>query len=399
MSPTATILVGDALTMLRTMPDASVNMCWTSPPYWGLRDYGTATWEGGSAECDHEPPREWLDHNFNANSAFGAGAGTQSAAAKRRWYNADGSCPSCGARRIDAQLGLEPTPAAYIAAMVAVFAEVRRVLRDDGTCWVNIGDSYVAHVASWAPQTKDHAGSGYCGPNRNGEPGLAPKNPCGIPWRLAFALQADGWYLRQDIIWHKPNPMPESVTDRCTKAHEYLFLLSKSERYYYDREAVKEPGRDWGQRDRTAAKHNTDGMRTAGQPPHRGLTNGDASDGRNRRSVWTIATEPSSLPHFAMAPTALVRPCVLAGCPRGGTVLDPFAGAGTTGVVAMREGRSFMGIELSPKYAELARARCARYWERDRRIEAPERDERQPDLLASPACLAATQLALRQRNE
>lgn len=332
MTPvSATIHTGDALTILRTFQDDSVHCCWTSPPYWGLRDYG-----------------------------------------------------------VDGQLGLEETPEAYVTGMVDVFHEVRRVLRQDGTLWLNVGDSYggpagnnQGGMSKIGGGQKTHDGAIFTG--RQSADGTRAKDLVGIPWRLAFALQADGWYLRQDIIWHKPNPMPESVTDRCTKAHEYLFLLAKSARYYYDADAVKEAGQDWGPRDRTKAKHNTDGMREAGQSPHRGLTDGDARNGRNRRSVWTIATEPSSIQHFAMAPTALVRPCVIAGCPDGGTVLDPFAGAGTTGVVAMREGRNFIGIELNPANADIARRRCERYWQRDERQRDTKEDARQPVLALSTA--------------
>jgi DNA modification methylase len=265
---------GDALATLRELPAGSVHCCVTSPPYWGLRSYCGE----GTPEKAHE-------------------------------------------------MGLEPDPTTYVAGMVAVFAEVRRVLRDDGTLWLNLGDSYVANGSGQVPQTKDHKGSGFPGPNRDGLTGLAPKNLVGIPWRVAFALQADGWYLRQDIIWHKPNPMPESVTDRCTKAHEYMFLLSKSARYWYDAEAIKEPCES-GPSDirkmeqklqRFDAKHfHTDPGPLAAANPSTNIGNkravGDPS-GRNRRSVWTIATAPYSGAHFATFPPKLIEPCILAGCP------------------------------------------------------------------------------------
>jgi DNA modification methylase len=276
--PNATILVGDVRERLATLADGSVQTCVTSPPYWGLRDYGH-----------------------------------------------------------DGQIGLEQTPDAYVAEMVEVFREVRRVLADDGTCWVNLGDSY--------------------GPG---------KQLAGIPWRVAFALQADGWWLRQDIIWAKPNPMPESVTDRCTKAHEYLFLLTKSARYYYDAASVNEPVADgtaeryaygFGQPDKKAAIVETGKWHTG--KGGRDNLSGDMEfhPTRNRRSVWTIATKPFSGAHFAVMPEALVEPCVLAGSRPGDLVLDPFAGSGTVGVVALKHGRDFVGTELNPEYAALAEAR------------------------------------------
>jgi len=302
------IIQGDCIEGLRTLPDASVHCCVTSPPYWGLRDYGH-----------------------------------------------------------DGQIGLESTPEAYVARMVEVFREVRRVLRDDGTLWLNLGDSYAA-------TTKGSGGTGKSTligtPNdENGQiftprrleiGSLKPKDLVGIPWRVAFALQADGWWLRQDIIWHKPNPMPESVRDRCTKAHEYVFLLTKSERYYYDAEAVSEAATHAGKTVKTNGAAGMegfgDGMRTrAGFA--RGIVVGPT---RNRRSVWTITTKPYSGAHFAVMPPDLVQPCILAGCPEDGTVLDPFAGSGTTLAVAAELGRSGIGCELNPEYIELAEQRIAK---------------------------------------
>jgi len=305
------IIQGDCIEGLRTLPDASVHCCVTSPPYWGLRDYGH-----------------------------------------------------------DGQIGLESTPEAYVARMVEVFREVRRVLRDDGTCWVNLGDSYAA-------TTKGSGGTGKSTlvgtPNdENGQiftprrleiGSLKPKDLVGIPWRVAFALQADGWWLRQDIIWHKPNPMPESVRDRCTKAHEYVFLLTKSERYFYDAEAVSEAVSG------NAHARRKDGDLTAKQKQyatqhknggHSGLSVVACGGTRNRRSVWTVTTKPYSGAHFAVMPAALVEPCIKAGCPEGGTVLDPFAGSGTTLAVAAELGRSGIGCELNPEYIELAEQRIAK---------------------------------------
>ena len=283
--------LGDCLDVLRGMEDDSVHCCVTSPPYYGLRDYG-----------------------------------------------------------MDGQIGLEPTPDEYVARMVAVFREVRRVLRDDGTCWVNLGDSY----ASGGRKTRDEDSKlEQRGMQiRPADPsGIKPKDLLGIPWRVAFALQADGWYLRQDIIWAKPNPMPESVRDRCTKSHEYIFLLTKSARYFYDHGAVKEKS--------STSKNKTDKGRyhLRSTMKARNLVNFAAQETRNRRSVWTVATRPYSGAHFAVFPPQLIEPCILAGCPVGGTVLDPFAGSGTTGAVALTHDRHFIGIELNPEYLELAKQR------------------------------------------
>jgi DNA modification methylase len=250
------------------------------------------------------------------------------------------------------QIGLEETPQQYIHNLVELFGSVKRILKDDGTLWLNIGDSY-------AGSGKGPAGNlGATHNERHMEhkhsaivpDGLKPKDLVGIPWRLAFALQADGWYLRQDIIWHKPNPMPESVTDRCTKSHEYVFLLTKSRHYFYDHEAIKEPvAQDWGTRDRTQGKYHNQG---SGLTPHSGLTK--SYETRNKRDVWTVATKPYKEAHFAVMPEALVEPCLLAGSAAGDTVFDPFTGSGTVGMVALRHNRNFVGTELNPTYAELA---------------------------------------------
>jgi DNA modification methylase len=332
----ATIHVGDCIESLKLMPEKSVQTCITSPPYWGLRDYGH-----------------------------------------------------------DGQVGLEQTPDEYVAKMVEVFREVRRVLRDDGTLWVNLGDSYMATKNCVNPPQSVADGSmrgmpSFIAPNRKDQGGLKSKDLVGIPWRVALALQADGWWLRQDIIWNKPNPMPESVRDRCTKSHEYIFLLAKSNLYYFDHEAIKEKsvtgdtrtpygsdgawamdGRDKWEEGKGQQRPNADGAR------------------RNRRSVWTINTKPYAGAHFATFPEKLVEPMVLAGssevgcCPSCGApwgragstveweptckcpehkpvpclVLDPFTGSGTTGAVSLRLGRNFVGCELNPEYAKLAESR------------------------------------------
>ncbi len=307
------IRVGDCLDALRAMPDQSFHCCITSPPYFGLRDYGMAS-----------------------------------------------------------QIGLEQTPAEFVARLVEVFREVRRVLRDDGTLWVNMGDSYASIAGGYAPEgsagkhdivSRNTRGAVRRGHRRNPAEGLKQKDLMGIPWRLAFALQDDGWYLRQDIIWHKPNPMPESVRDRCTKAHEYVFMLTKSPRYYYDHEAVKEdavsehPSGNGFKRDARESYKNLDGTARGNDEQWTGV-----GGKRNRRSVWTVPTAGFKGAHFATFPPDLIRPCVLAGAPRGGLVLDPFGGAGTTALVAMQEGRRSVLIELNPEYAAIARNRLDTAW-------------------------------------
>jgi DNA modification methylase len=320
---------GDSLELLRAMPDASVQTCITSPPYWGLRDYGTGTWEGGDQDCPHRGGSP--DGGVRPN---GAPRATEAYAQARSSPVRD-VC-RCGALRIDQQIGLERTPEEYVARLVDLFREVRRVLREDGTLWLNLGDSYATGMPI---------------------PGLKPKDLVGIPWRVAFALQADGWWLRSDIVWAKPNPMPESVTDRPTKAHEYVFLLTKGESYFYDAEAVEEPSTD-------RECGNLDTNEFARVDPEKGRTRANphkikARPTRNRRTVWTIATQPFAEAHFATFPEALVEPCVLAGSKPGDLVLDPFAGSGTTGVVALRHGRRFLGLELNGEYASMARRRIA----------------------------------------
>ena len=277
---------GNCLQVLKELPTESVHCVVTSPPYWGLRDYGT-----------------------------------------------------------DGQLGLEETPEQHVAKMLEVFSEVRRVLRTDGTLWLNYGDTYA--VGSANPSGK-HSAPNVGVPRR--VKNLKPKDLCGIPWRVAFALQADGWWLRQDIIWHKPNPMPESVTDRCTKAHEYIFLLSKNKKYYFDHKAIKEP----------AAKKIGGAPRVFGSKSQIGTNRTDYKNHfvdngvRNKRSVWTVAVYPFKGAHFATFPPKLIEPCIKAGCPEGGTVLDPFSGSGTTGEVAQKNGCKFIGIELNEEYIALS---------------------------------------------
>jgi site-specific DNA-methyltransferase (cytosine-N4-specific) len=365
---------GDALALMREMPEAIVQTCVTSPPYWGLRDYGTAKWEGGDAACDHKVGGQVQDSKAPGAIESGQRPGVDAT-----------TCRKCGARRIDAQLGLERTPQEYVERMVEVFREVRRVLRDDGTLWLNLGDSYNAYNGNAGPSSGFSAGSAADTQRPHLETGhglrtngLKPKDMVGIPWRVAFALQADGWWLRSDIIWAKPNPMPESVTDRPTKSHEYLFLLTKSARYYYDAKAIAEEATCPDPRLVDGFVPKSDNGKHAGDPQARAqrwpgigpqhATERDRNEKyepmqthptRNARSVWTIATSPYPEAHFATFPPELPRRCILAGSKPGDTVLDPFAGAGTTGLVADRLGRNFIGLELNPKYVEIARRRIA----------------------------------------
>lgn len=296
-------LQGDALEQLGTLPAECVQTCVTSPPYWGLRDYG-----------------------------------------------------------VPGQLGREPTPDEYVAKLVAVFAEVRRVLRGDGTLWMNIGDCFSSGGRGSSDSHRQVIGestaSAQCLGAKKAPAGFKPKDLIGIPWRVAFALQADGWYLRSDIIWSKPNPIPESVTDRPTRAHEYLFLLSKSARYFYDADAIAEAQRrDWSS-ERRGAKYMSavQGRKDGGKPE--GLGNGET---RNRRSVWTVAPEPYAEAHFACFPRKLVEPCILAGSHNGDVVLDPFMGSGTTAQVAMSLGRKWLGVELNPEYIEMQNRRARQF--------------------------------------
>ncbi len=432
------VVEGDALAMLKLIPDGSVQTCVTSPPYWGLRDYGTATWEGGDSDCDHLGKPMPTRAGFNERYFDRPSAEGNKQDALREPYKE--VCGKCGAKRIDSQIGLEKTPDEYVAKMVEVFREVRRVLRDDGTVWLNMGDCY----QSGARGSYDRERAGVSknlgsaenradflqAPNRLPQAGLKDKDLCGIPWRVAFALQADGWWLRQDIIWHKPNPMPESVTDRCTKAHEYIFLLSKAPRYFYDADAIRE------ECDAPPVTEKRSGIRSS-ELETLGLTRGTGNKscsnpaGANKRSVWTITTQPYPDAHFATFPQKLVEPCIMAGssekgrCPKCGTpwtritesdktfesgsgksgnpiagkqdltasetnstpdirmgpvvhtktvgweaqcectwpepvpciVLDPFMGSGTVAKVAAGLGRDYIGIELNPEYAAMARQR------------------------------------------
>lgn len=411
-----TVLCGDIREVAKVLPSGSVNCIMTSPPYFGLRDYGTAKWEGGDGECDHRTGNQVGQSNTGQKESSyvnGVRPGMDHA-----------TCARCGATRIDKQMGLEETPEAYVANLVGVFRELKRVLRDDGVLWLVLGDSY----NTTPPGNKGfHYGNGRAaqGTLETGHKGLVtslkPKNLIGIPWRVAFALQADGWYLRSDVIWAKSNPMPESVTDRPTKSHEYVFLLTKKARYWYDADAIKEQNA-W-------PDHNRFGNKNAAARRVKELTGNMKPDapehtdrnGRNARTVWTIPTVPLKAAHFAAFPPVLVEKCILAGCPsrvcvecgepwvrvverkastpgqdigyntgtktrndgdraghwvdmttkllhfaptcqcnaphRPGVVLDPFIGSGTVAQVAIQTGRDWLGVELNPEYIKLARAR------------------------------------------
>lgn len=372
------ILIGDVRERLKELPDQSVHCVVTSPPYWGLRDYGTASWDGGDLECDHSTARSRGD-DIKTGDKQGTSVGSRP--------NTQRTCATCGAVRIDDQMGMENTPEQFVANMVEVFRKVWRVLRDDGTLWLNLGDSYAGSgkgrngdgtIGVLNSKKQQSSAGSYDGdvPVTKTINGLKPKDLVGIPWRVAFALQADGWYLRQDIIWHKPNPMPESVTDRCTKSHEYIFLLSKSRQYYFDHEAIKEPAKypfdDRASRadSRAGTSMNSVGGKTgirfggnkygdSDDPKHATKSGNEyiATGTRNKRDVWTVTTKPYKGAHFATFPPDLIEPCILAGCPEGGTVLDPFFGAGTTGLVSQRHKRNWIGCELNPEYANIATAR------------------------------------------
>ena len=292
------VLFGDCRKTLPAFIDEA-RMCVTSPPYYGLRDYGGE----------------------------------------------------------ESQIGMEQSPEEYIQQLVEVFRLVRDNLTDDGTLWVNIGDSYYNYRSdgNYPKQTvsKTRQDLPTKTPVRGNKlKGLKSKDLIGIPWMLAFALRADGWYLRQDIIWHKPNPMPESVKDRCTKAHEYIFLLSKNKNYYYNNEAIKEPAKDWGTRDRSNGKYHNPG---SGLVPHSGLTK--SYERKNKRSVWSVTKKPYKGAHFAVFPPELIEPCILAGSEPGDIILDPFMGSGTTAMVAKQHGRYYMGCELHEDYGELIKNR------------------------------------------
>ena len=355
------LLIGDVREKLKELDECSVQCCVTSPPYWGLRDYGTAEWEGGDESCSHKRESKKSDKTITGHKNFEEMNGVGDAIYKS-------VCKRCGAKRKDRQLGLEETPEEYVENMVEVFREVKRVLKDDGTVWLNLGDSYIGGGRGY-DYCKDgtvqmahiKAGVKYGKPTGKIK-GLKSKDLCGIPWRVAFALQSDGWYLRQDIIWHKPNPMPESVRDRCTKSHEYIFLLTKSAKYYYDQESIREPlaERSIGRLDQIIEDQEGSSRGHGGAKPNGNMKAvGDVKKGRNKRSVWTITTKPYKEAHFAVFPKDIPTYCIKAGTKEGDVVLDPFMGSGTTALVAQEFGRKWVGVELNPEYAEIIKTRTA----------------------------------------
>ena len=354
------IYEGDVLQVLKTFPDESIDCCVTSPPYWGLRDYGTATWIGGDCNCDH---KQYLGGHGDDSMKQVSSNGTQ-------MYNYKDICKKCGAVRQDKQIGLEKTPEEYVQTMVVIFNEVKRVLKKEGTLWLNLGDSYYNQPAGNKSPSgfqqntttgRENALVQYGGKMESKKlTNVKIKDLVGIPWMTAFALRSAGWYLRQDIIWHKPNPMPESVTDRCTKSHEYIFLLSKSNKYYFDQilEPYTEPMNRWGG-DELVANNESMWDEGTGQSTYRDRNMRPNPDGKNKRSVWTVNTRPYKEAHFATFPEELIIPMIKAGCPENGVVLDPFMGAGTTGLVCKKLNRNYVGIELNPKYIEIAEKRIA----------------------------------------
>jgi DNA modification methylase len=353
-----TVLLGNAIAVLTTLPSESIHCCVTSPPYYRLRDYGTAKWEGGNDPlCDHLSNigvRNDLDR-----PTLGLAAGSHDELKRRPFV---GRCGRCGATSTDDQIGLEETPEEYIDRLVVVFREVRRVLRADGTLWINIGDSY-AGSGKGRNANGSHRSGGKQATNRgsiaesllktSGGPGIKPKNLIGIPWMLAFALRKDGWCLRSEIIWHKRSSMVESVKDRPTRAHEQIFLLSKSPKYFYDADAIKE-----------TSKYPNDDRKARVKPDHKWLPTESVAGMRagsqtypfrNKRDVWSMNPKGCKEAHFAVFPPELPENCILAGSPKGGLILDPFNGAGTTGIIAATQGRSYIGIELKPEYIEITK--------------------------------------------
>ena len=345
------IKIGNCLDVLKELPRDYFHTVVTSPPYYGLRDYNTGTWVGGDPNCPHKRLSKISKDTATGHKVMHEQGDVVGDAIYRQ------ECPICGAKRQDDQIGLELTPQDYVRRLVEVFREVRHTLREDGTVWLNLGDSYHNYRADGqqVKQTVSTTRQDFpeSSPHRaNKIQGLKQKDLMGIPWRVAFALQEDGWYLRQDIIWHKPNPMPESVQDRCTKAHEYIFLLSKNSHYYFDHVSIQEEAKDWGTRDRSNGKYHNEGT---GLSPHTGLEK--SYETKNKRSVWTVTTKPYKEAHFAVFPTELIEPCIKAGCPEDGYVLDPFGGSGTTGLVADRLNRNATIIELNKDYIEIAQNR------------------------------------------
>jgi site-specific DNA-methyltransferase (cytosine-N4-specific) len=350
-----TLYHGDALDVARQLEDGCVDCIVTSPPYYGLRDYGTGTWVGGDPDCDHRHPTH---QKVGATSQMHAQSAVISDGALYK-----GICGACGAQRHDPQYGLESSPAEYVERLRGLFAELRRVLADDGTLWLNLGDSYASAGGMEGIGPNAVVGSTIRQATGRTRPttALPQKNLLGIPWRVAFALQDDGWILRNAIIWHKPNAMPESVTDRLSNRYEHVFMFSKSRRYWFDLDPIREPHitgdrpivpRDYSPKPGSwaantsihGAYHRSSGREGVGRDDF----------GRNPGDVWTLPTQPFAAAHFAVYPVQLPQRCILAGCKPGGTVLDPFSGSGTTGAAAQHTGRRYIGIDINTTYLDLS---------------------------------------------
>jgi len=354
------VFLGDSREVLKEFPDKCVDTCITSPPYWGLRDYGTSTWVDGDKNCTHRRDTKKSDKCITGHKNFDEMLGVGDAIYKSE-------CKRCGAKRVDNQIGLEDEVSDYIEQIVDVFSEVHRILKDDGTLWLNLGDSYAGSTGksggvSEIQSVKRQLDTGSIGSLRPAKvAGLKRKDLIGVPWRAAFALQKYGWYLRQDIIWHKPNPMPEPANDRCVKSHEYMFLLSKNPQYYFDADSIKEPsitpntGTSWKQRklDGEPMRHGLQGAAAVG------AGNFKTYEKRNKRSVWTVPTKPYAGAHFATFPPELITDCIIAGSREGGIVLDPFMGSGTIAEYSKRLGRLYTGVELNEEYHALIKQRTS----------------------------------------
>lgn len=361
------LYLGDVKDVLYRLPPRSVQCVVTSPPYWSLRDYGTGTWEGGDSGCDHIKPGLPTNLLERGASRLVGGVSTQNTSKLVNGYKEQ--CGKCGAKRVDKQIGSEPSPdcgthgkakcgQCFICTMVEVFDGVERVLRNDGTCWLNLGDTY------GASSNRNGIGGGLGGegrkPNnpslrRSDDTGLSEGNLVGIPWRVALALQANGWVLRQDIVWSKPSPMPESVTNRCTKSHEYIFLLTKGMGYFYDAEAIKESAKSSYKDTDFLPVSATSFVDTNRHTSATGASmNGRKGEVRNqtanKRSVWSVSSQGYPGCHYATFPPKLIEPCILAGSRINDIILDPFMGSGTTAEVCLKLGRRVWGIDLSEKY-------------------------------------------------
>jgi len=348
------ILTGNNMEKLREIESESIDCVVSSPPYFGLRDYGTGTWEGGDSSCPHKRLTK-----ISKDTATGhAGMYEQGHVVGDAIYKQ--ICPECGAKRVDDQFGLEETLEEYIEKTVLLFEELRRVLKPQGTVWWNLGDSYANKSSAWGGRGKNSIlnNTGLKDKQRRNTivpEGLKAKDLMMIPARVAIALSENGWYLRSEIIWHKPNPMPESVKDRPTSAHEKIYLFSKNKKYYYDADAIREKAKTKP----TVRNKSAEGYQ-ADYPNGKRFSEGERTYGNgyaNKRNVWTVTTKPFKGAHFAVFPTDLIEPCIKAGCPKGGIVLDPFGGSGTTGFVANNLGRDAILIELNEEYVEIAKKR------------------------------------------